>query len=249
MYNKLANATLKIVCGNSSGSGFHFCDKQIIVTNFHVIKEALYDNSIILRAYTENHEEYKLKLLYYSDEMNYDFAILHSIDSVSEERCVLRPKLQDRVPRGTDIIFSGYPHGIDHLLVHNAIVSGYPNEKAFYIDGSVNGGNSGGPIIDISDFSVIGIVTQRRFLGSSELNSISAESNKLIEHCKSIAGRGSVSIMGIDFNSLTNMIGRSFAVSNAIIEANANSGIGIGFNIKYVAEKYKDIYRILGSSA
>jgi len=241
MFEKLTNATLKIESGNSSGSGFHFVDKQIIVTNYHVILSAIQDPSLPIIGITEKGISYRLQIISYSSIDQYDFAILHSIDKVEDDRIALQPKVSDRVRRGTDIIFAGYPHGISHLLVHKAVVSGYPNDKSFYIDGSVNGGNSGGPVVDMSDFSVVGIVTQRRFLGNVELHKISDEATQLQDYCNKMQGNGSVNIMGIDFTAFAKMIGKSFAISNAIIESNANSGIGIGFNIKYVTERYNSL--------
>lgn len=64
------------------------------------------------------------------------------------------------------------------MLVHKAYVSGPVSQIGFYIDGSVNGGNSGGPIIDVIDETIIGIVTQRRFLGVSQLQEISARAKQ-----------------------------------------------------------------------
>lgn len=183
VFDKLANATLKIEVGNSSGSGFHFIDKQIIITNYHVVECTISDNSIPIIGITEVGETYRLQVITYSHSSKYDFAILHSIDNVDDSRVVLQPKLYDKIPRGLEILFAGYPHGIPHLLIHKAIVSGYPEEKSFYIDGSVNGGNSGGPIVDMTDLSVVGIVTQRRFMGGKDLEIISSEANRLKQHC------------------------------------------------------------------
>lgn len=235
-FDRLANATLRIEVGNSTGSGFHLMDKQIIVTNFHVVECAISDPSLPIIGITETGNRYKLEVIDSSNKSLFDFAILRSIDTINENREVLKPKIHEKVARGTDILFAGYPHGIPHLLVHKAIVSGYPDEKSFYIDGSVNGGNSGGPIVDANDLTVIGIVTQRRFLGGNDLHLMAIEASRLKEHCLQL-GEGTVNIMGVDFASLGKMIGQSLEVSSSIIELNANSGIGIGFNIKYVMEK------------
>ncbi len=237
-FDKLANATLRICTGNSSGSGFHFIDKQIIVTNYHVIELSIRNPAIPIIGFTESGKSYRLQVVSYSDQFVYDFAILHAIDDVDSSRTVLQPKIFDKIPRGLEVLFSGFPHGIPHLLVHKAIISGYPDGKSFYIDGSVNGGNSGGPIIDKADLSVVGIVTQRRFIQGADLSAMASEAQRLNSHCKQIKGGGSVNIMGIDFASFAEMIGHSLEISSAIIEANANSGIGVGFNIKFVKTAY-----------
>jgi hypothetical protein len=107
--------------------------------------------------------------------------------------------------------------------------------KTFYIDGSVNGGNSGGPIVDRDSGKVIGIVTQRRFLGSQDLEAMAEEAERLATHCRGIQGQGGVSIMGIDFGSFAGMLSQSNMLLAQVLNANANTGLGIGFGIDRVA--------------
>lgn len=238
MFEELARATLKINCGNSTGSGFHFLNEKIIITNCHVIIEAVTKGQRIT-AVTEEKDIYELKLLSSSPPNEFDFAILQLAGEIERERIILQPKVQNYLERGTEICFSGYPHGIDDLLVHKAFISGPLANHAFYIDGSVNGGNSGGPIIDSADGTVIGIVTQRRFLGTIEARNIEQRSEELRQYCNSIAGRGSVQLMGIDFGQFAQLMAESFLLSQQIIQSNANTGIGIGFKIEYVVEECK----------
>ena len=117
------------------------------------------------------------------------------------------------------------------------MISGQINEGLFYIDGSVNGGNSGGPIVDASDGTVIGIITQRRFLGAQDLDKLRAAAEKLRAHCQQIAGRGSVQIMGIDFGGLSSLMAEAMLLIREVLEANANTGIGIGFSIRFVSDQ------------
>ena len=136
--------------------------------------------------------------------------------------------------RGTKILFAGFPHGIHDLLVHEAIVSGPVQNHAFYIDGSVNGGNSGGPIVDANSGELVGIVTQRRFLGAQSLQVLGQQVYRLAQQCAGIANRGSVQIMGIDFGQFANLMAQGLGAISQVIEANANSGIGIGYKIEFV---------------
>lgn len=240
MFERLAKATLKINCGNSCGSGFHFINKQLVLTNHHVIENHLTIGSDV-QAVTEDGTSINLELLSYSDKRLFDFAIFKVKEQIPCDRIILKPKILDYVPRGTEICFSGYPHGIDDLLVHKAVVSGPFNNLGFYIDGSVNGGNSGGPIIDITDELIIGVVTQRRFLGSVKLQEISEKAKQLQSHCNAIAGIGNVHIMGVNFTEVMSLMSESFLISNLIIETNANTGIGIGYHIKFVVEECKKL--------
>ena len=240
MFERLSNATLKINCGNSCGSGFHFINEELVITNHHVIENHL-TNGDNVQAITEAGIVLNLSLVTYSDKNKFDFALLKIIGNIPNDRIILRPKVTDHIIRGTEICFSGYPHGIDDLLVHKAVVSGPFNEIGFYIDGSVNRGNSGGPIIDIIDGSVIGIITNYRFLKDSELNILSNKAVQLQKQCKAIAGQITVKFGGINFGEFAKLMSESLVLSNSAIQLNANTGIGIGYNINYVVEECKKL--------
>jgi len=236
LFENVANATLRIECGNSRGTGFHFLQPNIIVTNYHVI-EKNQDQHSSVTAITEDNHRIDLELVSFSPETEFDFAILKTNNQIPPGRYVLQPKIPTSFSRGMEIIFSGFPHGIPHLLVQKAIISGQICEGVFYIDGSVNGGNSGGPIIDISDGTVIGIITQRRFLGSQDLQQLRIAAEQLYSHCQQIAGKGSVQIMGIDFGGFSSLMAKSMLLIREVLEANVNTGIGIGYSIRFVFEK------------
>ena len=232
LFEQVAQATVRIECGSSRGSGFHFLRPDIIVTNHHVVAGAA-DGSVI--AVGERGEAMQLTLRASSPTNAHDFAIFDVREPGPNPGHVLRPRAPSNPGRGVDIVFAGFPHGIPHLLVQRATVSGYVNDSVFYIDGSVNGGNSGGPIVDSSDGAVIGIVTQRRFLGAQDLERLAQEAGQLSGHCHQLAmGGGSVQIMGIDFGSFSGLMADAMLLIREALDANANAGIGIGFSINFV---------------
>jgi len=132
-FEDIAKATLKIECGNSSGSGFHFQKQDVVVTNFHVIKPYMSQGAKIFGK-TELGNQIELELLAYSPENEFDYAILRMKGKLNEERVVLEPKCITPT-RGIRVCFSGFPHGINDLLVQTAYVSGPFGEVGFYIDG------------------------------------------------------------------------------------------------------------------
>jgi hypothetical protein len=237
LHQVLADSTFRIQCGQSTGSGFSFRSPTIIVTNCHVVAPHLTGRTPIV-AVTESGVQIPIRLLAHSPESQFDFAILEAQQGMPPGRSILQPDIMSVLPRGTEIIFSGFPHGIPDLLTHEAVVSGPANPYGFYIDGSVNGGNSGGPIIQKTTGRILGIVTQRRFLGAVQLGQLRQGVAQLSQHCQTIAGRGSVQIMGVDFGSFAQMMAQGFSVIDQILQANANSGIGIGFRIEYVNQEY-----------
>lgn len=237
MYQNLADATFRIQCGQSSGSGFSYRQNDIVVTNYHVIEP--YSSGQDITVITEDGSYFVADLLGHSPVDKYDFAILKLKAALPPDRKVIKPKTPNSYSRGQKIIFSGFPHGIHDLLVHEAIISGPVNNHGFYIDGSVNGGNSGGPIVDQQTGELVGIVTQRRFLGGQAIDALNNKLINLHSHCRNLASRGSVSIMGIDFGSFANLMAEGLAAMSHAIQTNANSGIGIGFKIEYMDAEYE----------
>ncbi|GGG23794.1 hypothetical protein GCM10007425_17790 [Lysinibacillus alkalisoli] len=240
MYKDLANATVQIISGSSSGSGFHFVKENIVITNHHVIEPSLISGDIPIYGQYEDGSICTLKIIDYSDKTEYDYAILEVTQTQNFNPFILNPKVLEKFERGTEIIFSGFPHGIPHLLTHKAIISA-PVSKGFYIDGSVNGGNSGGPIIDAYDGNVIGIVTQRRYVGSVDLQHILQESRQLESHFLNLSKGGSVFIMGVDFKDFAMKMAKTNNIVSDVLTHNANSGIGIGFSICFVYKKLQEL--------
>lgn len=238
-FENVGKATFKIECGSSRGSGFQFIKQNIVVTNFHVIKPNIEQKERIL-AKTELGNQTELELLAYSPENAFDYAILRMIKDLKEDRVVLEPK-HIMPNRGTKVCFSGFPHGIDDLLVQVAHVSGPFDKVGFYIDGSVNGGNSGGPIVDINDMKVIGIVTQRRFLTPIDLDEVNRTLEDIHGHFQRMGGRAGVIISGVDFGRFAQLMSKAFSIFRTILEANANTGIGIGYRIEFVDQRIKEI--------
>lgn len=235
MFERLAKSTVRIECGTGTGSGFFYRDASIVVTNYHVVKGRLGQK---IHVVAEDGEKVSAKIVGHSPESQFDFAILRLDSEITGNTEILLPNILRHIPRGTEIIFSGFPHGIPHLLVHSATVSGPAVQTGFYIDGSVNGGNSGGPVVDRDSGEVIGIITQRRFLGGAPLEDLQRQVGPLLQHCEQMAGRGGVKIMGVDFGQFAAMMASGFQIMEQLIIANANSGIGIGFRIEFVDAEY-----------
>lgn len=238
MHNEIAKSTLYIESGESSGSGFHFVNENIILTNAHVVEPSI-NESESLTATTETGTTVPLSVCEYSPKEIYDFAILEAMDEFPEDRHVLKPKVPD-TDRGDDIIFSGFPHGINDLLVHTAQISGPYADCGFYIDGSVNGGNSGGPIVDPDDGTVIGIVTERRYLTPVNMDEVIDNMYALSQELKSGIGMDMV-MSGISLTNVLELMGDGFVAFAQALEANANSGIGIGYSIQFAKEELNDM--------
>lgn len=247
MHQRIANATFQVISGNSSGSGFSFFHESLVVTNFHVVSNKIDMSTrsslgdVLLRS--ENNEEYYAEIIM-ADSLS-DFAILRLRNKLSTGREVLQPSKSFTRNRGAKLIFAGFPHGIPHLLTSEAVLSAPFENDHFYLDGMVNGGNSGGPIVNIDDGKVVGIVTQRRYLGAENADVIAHNAKELASDLRSFTGV--VRMGGIDLAGLNKMYAESLGAIVEMMKLNANSGIGIGFPITpvtaIVEEKLSDYIR------
>lgn len=238
IHQQLANATIQIESGDSWGSGFHFMDQHYAITNYHVVKPSIVNSNIPVFGITEDGRKYEFDIIDYSDDNNRDFVLLQCKTDIEPDRVVLLPKFLNPLERGTEVLFAGFPHGVPHLLVNRGIVSGYRSNHSFYLDGIVNGGNSGGPIIDPTDFTVIGIVTQRRFFGGRNLDAMSNEAHQLMERVNRMRQGITVQFGSVDLGSFMDTVGRSIELSTQAIQLNSNTGIGIGFTIDAAQKCY-----------
>jgi hypothetical protein len=60
-----------------------------------------------------------------------------------DARTALTPSSDAISERGQKLLYAGYPHGIDPLLVHSSRVTAPLKDNAFFFSGMVHGGNFG----------------------------------------------------------------------------------------------------------
>lgn len=243
MHQNTANATFQVLCGNTTGSGFSFMRDDVVITNCHVVAPSIdpltmrpLANPILI---TETGQQLHAHIRHVDDRN--DFAILQVLSPLPEGRSVLHPSSTFVPIRGTRLIFAGYPHGIPQLLTNEAILSAPLEHGSFTLDGMVNGGNSGGPIVDHSSGEVVGIVTQRRYLLGNEAEAFSQEIRSLraaLDHQRQFGG---VAFSGIDLGQVMDLFGRSLEITSSMLSQNANSGIGIGFSVTPVVQEVNDL--------
>jgi Trypsin-like peptidase domain len=252
----LAAATVRIHCGNSLGSGFHFIEPDVVVTAAHVVEHDL--GSVMAEAEDGSVWD-DLTYVTHSSSQDNDFALFRINGEVGADRVALNPGASPtRDDRGREVFFAGFPHGTEDLLVQAAIISGFTGEW-FYLDGSVNAGNSGGPAIDAETEALLGIVTASRFLYGEDLRELAQAARYLAaqaERAKAQEGGmntinlggmviegmdfgGGPAIGGINFNVLADLVSKSNQLLERAFEANANTGLGVALGIDLVADVYR----------
>ena len=139
---------------------------------------------------------------------------------------------------GESAVFLGFPFGMTQLTSHVGFISSIHNRnsvKVIQIDGSVNGGNSGGPLLDIKTGKVAGIVT-RSVTGLIEeqfRNLLYAlqQNQKALEGAKSVMRIGSI-------DPIQAIIASQAAMEQIAKDLHRSANVGIGY--AYSAEYIRD---------
>lgn len=141
----------------SQGSGF-FINKNIGITNFHVLKEG-HENVI-----SHNGNFYRIKnILDSSPTKELDYVIFET--EFTSKNFLTISSLSPKI--GEDVFAIGSPQGLENSLTKGAI-SGFRNYNRIQIDATIDHGSSGGPLFNLQG-EVIGITTSGVGSGS-ELN-------------------------------------------------------------------------------
>jgi S1-C subfamily serine protease len=120
---------------------------------------------------------------------------------------------------GEECYVLGFPIGLKHLTVGKGLISAkganLVNDLPFevvQIEGRVNRGNSGGPVVDLVSGKVIGLVTMKYIPFMSSVD-------ELARFVRSLpTAQQGVAIMGIDFGAFFNYVKEGFErVSDALM--------------------------------
>jgi len=140
-----------------AGTGFALTTSGYIVTNNHVVEGA---DSVYVQSI--NGESYKVKTVY--KDPKYDIAILQiTDDSFSSLKSLPYTFKKSSSNLGEFVYTIGFPR--DNYVLGNGYVSsetGFEGDTIQYqIDIPVNGGNSGGPLLD-SKGNIIGVISGKQ---------------------------------------------------------------------------------------
>jgi len=191
----------------SIGSGFVYGEKGILVTCNHVVKNG---SSIVIRfPGVKSPVTAKIVL---SDE-EHDLALLKFDDNLLEPITLID---KEQISEGMEVVFIGYPFGFGDAITHQGILAAITKDAAgmttYVIDGSVNSGNSGGPLLN-NRGEVMGVINAGR-----------RESTKLLEKVEDME-TGAISLHGVDL----------VAIHHALIE-NLQLGIGYAVPASYIPD-------------
>jgi hypothetical protein len=104
-----------------------------------------------------------LKVVCMSTEDEHDFIYIKLREMDFKNRHVFELAEKHKLAAGDQVCFLGFPFGLEHLTAHMGHISSIHtknNVEVFQIDGSINSGNSGGPLVDLKTCKVVGIIAR-----------------------------------------------------------------------------------------
>jgi S1-C subfamily serine protease len=226
-----------------AGVGTGFITRHGIVTAGHVVLEL--PSGLRAQVDQGSHrwelatEELRGRVRMESPEQRHDYAVISTAgvaQPFSKGTVTVQPPVQP--PVGRQVAYLGHPFGTTALVVSSGYVSSVETTPLgviqMRVDGSVNRGNSGGPLIDLVTGELVAIVTRAAtgFLVEqmNELKVALAQNVRVLQ-----AAGGGVFMGGID------AIGALRASMSALlevtehIERSANVGIGYAFGTAELA--------------
>lgn len=245
--NNTRSGVLRVVLEKNRDSltnGTAFLTPQGLVTNSHVIRACDYG---ALAFYAEGSKEpirllketIDSKIKYESPVAEYDFVVIEIDEPEFGEKHVYEFGDPTSIKIGSNIIFHGFPFNMPQLTSHHGFISSIHRNGStniIQIDGSVNGGNSGGPLIDPACGKVIGIIT-RAISGyiAGEFDQLICQMSENIGYLEQL---GEVMQVG-GFRAVHSMKATQIAMQKIAINLRRSSNVGIGYaySIEHLLER------------
>lgn len=227
------------------GNGSGFLVNNGIVTNSHVIRAANFD-AIAIRfdESNPNDQENYIRVVINdvvaaeSHENEKDYAFLKMAEPEFNGKYRFNFSEDEEIEVGQRVAFMGYPFGLNNLTCHIGYISSIYEKndvRIFQIDGSVNGGNSGGPLISLESGHVIGLIAR------SQTGLIEEQFKNLLHALRSnqeVLSKAKTSMSIGGFDPVQGFIASQAAME--IIAQNlrrsANVGIGYAFSSDYAKD-------------
>ncbi|MDD5587265.1 MAG: serine protease [Alphaproteobacteria bacterium] len=213
----------KLYCFNNvgnivgTGSGFLYAKKGILVTCDHIVEGS---HSLICKFSDDDENTFHQAKVALRDQ-EHDLALL-KVDVDREPLPQLSDESIKEIRAGMPVIFSGYPLNLNDLTTHQGILSAITVDAVgvttYLIDGTVNSGNSGCPLMNAKG-EILGVVNAKRRERADLLNKVEAMS------------LGAISIHGLDL----------VEIYQALI-SNVQLGIGYAVPASYIPD-HKEIIK------
>lgn len=247
-HSGIAQISLENDRGECIGSGSAFLVDGGLITNSHNLRRITF-NTLVIRFENDisNNSSNEIRLssqhciesiVAESPENEKDFVYIILSELECSGRHIFELSDSSSLTVGEQIVFMGYPFSSPHLTAHTGYVSSLHQSNGveiIQIDGSVNSGNSGGPLIDPKTGKVAGIVTR------AETGLLKEQFDRLLQelenNIETLESPPIIRIGGID--PIRAIRASQVSMEQIVIQLrrSANVGIGFAFSAEYVKEE------------
>lgn len=226
-------------------NGTAFITEHGIISNSHVLLEPEYETAVFhfddqeIEPIRILKEDLIGRVIAKSPALHDDFVLVEFKEPELDGKYRFTLGSIDNLAVGDEVIFHGYPFNMTYLTSHHGYVSSIHKRdmrQIIQIDGSVNGGNSGGPLLEAKNGEVVGIVT-RAVTGyiETEFNNLITQLNKNIQSLESNGRVFPNGSYGANQKE-THTAMRQIAIN---LKRSVNVGIGYAHAIDHLTKKIK----------
>ena len=232
----------------SAGTGFML--NSLLVTNNHVaycpsadtvrVRTLRHDRKDTNDGVEVPYERFQSYRASGSPETQFDYAIFKVPELVALNLHNFHVEHITEPTIGREYAILGYPLDHFNLTVHRGIISSFYERcgvQVFQLDASVNNGNSGGPLVELTDGGIVGIVTRK----NSGLTDTFLELQKTLDQNAAVIEPATsdmtFSTGGFESNKAAIASHHQLKRLCFEIERSASTGIGYAFSIKHLAEQ------------
>lgn len=231
----------------SAGTGFML--KGYLVTNNHVYAASSADE-VMIRLHDSDpknrcdgirieYQTFQGYLEVGAPKSSYDYAVFTVPELKGRDLYQFDFERITTPCLGREYAILGYPLDHYNLTLHRGIVSSFFERngvQVIQLDASVNNGNSGGPLIELTDGNVVGIVTRKQTGFSDIFDQLKATIKSNIENLRN-AALAPIPIQGVNPNEGLREGQEQLLKLCSQLERSANTGIGYAFSIEHLAEE------------
>ncbi|MBC3539048.1 serine protease [Rufibacter sediminis] len=229
------------------GSGTGFKVNNFLVTNNHVF-QASGASSVELRFVNIDGNSTKFsKILSYQEfqgrlqtgmpEHSWDFAILSLNDTEFSTIPSLTLSDSSKIQIGGKIAVLGFQFDQTNLSIKQGLLSSKYTKagvKYMQIDASVNHGNSGGPLINVDNNRVVGIVTRKHTGLTNAFDDLIKTFDNNIKVLN--VAKGMMSMSGVDPVEALIVSQNQMKITSKEIQRSSNVGIGLAYELDQIKD-------------
>lgn len=236
----------------SAGSGFML--NRRLVTNNHV-QHCPSADSVRLRTVRHNrkdpndgivipYDRFQSYLVSGSPESQFDYAIFAIPELAQLDLYNFQVERLTKPSIGREYAILGYPLDHYNLTIHRGIISSFYERcgvQVFQLDASVNNGNSGGPLVELTDGGVVGIVTRKNTGLTDTFRKLQQALDQNAEFITRATSGMTLSLGGFEPSKAAIANQQQLKRICFEIERSANTGIGYAFSIEHLAEQNQQL--------